>query len=129
MRPLMLCLLVCTVFIAVPPCDIPMRPNHLRFSESSPINCLKVTDTFLILIFTSWVAFAGSLLFVSYIRVRYVPFNTNLSCLSKPTRASGFESFIPQALLCLLKCTSTYALNYVLIFHLPLDIYPVVPKI
>ena len=119
MRPLVLCLFVCTVFIACDPCASPMRPNHSQTSEEIFIKLpnFELSDCVqLFLLFGLVFGFCSITL--PRCKVRYVPFHANLSTLKKIPEGKTDKSLLFFTLLCLLASDNSFHTNLAFLFHI-----------
>ena len=126
MRPSLQFILICTVFNASVLCADPVRPNHLRSAEiTQTISYFyNLSGTFqLSLILLGLVLLVCSTC-VSNLKVRYLPYDTNLSTLSKPPPGTKTQLPFYVVLLILLVSDNPCHINLAMLFHIPFDVYP-----
>ena len=116
---------------AAPPA---MRPHlfHSRVISDSkhayindfnyiPQFSLKITFFMVLILFASVSRLTG--------KVRFVPFNTNLSTMRKFSVGKKIESYLFLILLGFLISDTPYDINVAMLFNIPLNLYPIATKI
>ena len=125
---MVLCSLVCTVFIACDPCAFPVRPNHLRSTESSQTipPLYNLSGTFQLSLVLLGLVISVCSTCVSNLKVRYLPYDTNLSTLGKSLPGTKTPPPFYVILLILLVSINSYHINLAMLFHFSFDFYPLV---
>ena len=89
--------------------------NHI------PQFSLKITFFMVLILFASVSRLTG--------KVRFVPFNTNLSTMRKFSVGKKIESYLFLILLGFLISDTPYDINVAMLFNIPLNLYPIATKI
>ena len=126
MRPSLQFILICTVFNASVPCADPVRPNHLRSTERFQTipPYYNLSGTFQLSLILLGLFLLVCSICVSNLKVRYLPYDTNLSTLSKSLSRSKTPPPFYVILLILLVSINSYHINLAMLFHFNFDLYP-----
>ena len=129
MRPMLLCLLICTVFIACKPRAILMRPILLRANGCTYSTSRISSDTIPLVLITFALMLANCSFCCNHLKVRYVSFDTDLSTLRKFPIGRKLETHFYPIFVVFVMSDSPHSINIALIIHLLQDIYPTASKI